>query len=365
MKILTVCKEGLETVCGKEAYEITRKKADCRKGAVIIDGVGPEKAIEYAYRTQSAHRIIELLYEESNYETFMKNLPKAEKGKSYRVRCIRVGEHPFTSLDLEQAAGKKLYSKGMSVDLDNPDIPYLVYVNENDYYFGIDLTCSDISKRPYNIFVNPGAVKATVAYSLVRLSGYKRGDVMVDPFCRSGTICIEAALYSRRYPPYFFNKDQIKFPNTREYEDSRKIFEKIDKGIVKEDENINAIDSIMPNIKAAEKNSKIAGVNKDIKFSRTEVSWLDTKFDKKQVDRIVSVYPVSSKTNSKSKIDKLYRELFYQGDFVLSDNGTICILTKEDELVKKYAKMHKFKIKEKLDLMLGEQAVRIYIIIRQ
>ena len=41
--------------------------------------------------------------------------------------------------------------------------------------------------------------------------------------------------------------------------------------------NIFAFDSQFRHIDAAKKNSKIAGINKNINFSRTEIEWLDTK----------------------------------------------------------------------------------------
>ena len=54
------------------------------------------------------------------------------------------------------------------------------------------------------------------------------------------------------------------------------------------------------------KNAKIAGVDKHINFSRVELEWLDIKFKKESIDRIITNPPISKNAN----LDKVYNEFF-------------------------------------------------------
>jgi len=57
------------------------------------------------------------------------------KNKRFAIRCRRVGDHPFTSLDVARIIGARLrpYSKG--VDLTNPDVEIFVEIRNWDAYF--------------------------------------------------------------------------------------------------------------------------------------------------------------------------------------------------------------------------------------
>ena len=90
----------------------------------------------------------------------------------------------------------------------------------------------------------------------------------------------------------------------------------------------------MQNLKSAEKNAKVAGVNKLIDFSRMDVSWLDTKFSKGEVDIVVSQLPSPSKSFAEERVEKLLKELFYQLEYILSRKGTCVFLTRAPEACK-------------------------------
>src|SRR3989338_11680466 len=47
----------------------------------------------------------------------------------------------------------------------------------------------------------------------------------------------------------------------------------------------------MVKVRSAEKNAKLAGVKKQIRFGRLDISWLDAKLDENSVDLVVSYPP--------------------------------------------------------------------------
>lgn len=65
----------------------------------------------------------------------------------------------------------------------------------------IDTTGPSLHKRGYRTLVGEAPLKETLAAAMVMLSFWKPGRRLVDPFCGSGTIPIEAALIGRRIAP--------------------------------------------------------------------------------------------------------------------------------------------------------------------
>jgi 23S rRNA (guanine2445-N2)-methyltransferase / 23S rRNA (guanine2069-N7)-methyltransferase len=65
----------------------------------------------------------------------------------------------------------------------------------------VDTSGDGLHKRGYRDFVGAAPLRETLAAALVDLSFWKRGKPLVDPFCGSGTIAIEAAMMGRRLAP--------------------------------------------------------------------------------------------------------------------------------------------------------------------
>lgn len=65
----------------------------------------------------------------------------------------------------------------------------------------IDSTGEGLHKRGYRQMSNAAPLRETIAAAMVILSRWRREDVFADPFCGSGTIPIEAALYKRNIAP--------------------------------------------------------------------------------------------------------------------------------------------------------------------
>lgn len=67
--------------------------------------------------------------------------------------------------------------------------------------FTIDTTGEGLHKRGYRDLVGNAPLRETLAAALVQLSFWYPDRPMLDPFCGSGTICIEAAMMGRNLAP--------------------------------------------------------------------------------------------------------------------------------------------------------------------
>ena len=65
----------------------------------------------------------------------------------------------------------------------------------------LDTTGPGLHKRGYRKLVGPSPIKETLAAGLIQLSHWNRDRPLLDPFCGSGTIPIEAALIGRNIAP--------------------------------------------------------------------------------------------------------------------------------------------------------------------
>ncbi len=67
--------------------------------------------------------------------------------------------------------------------------------------FTIDTTGAGLHKRGYRDLTGAAPLRETLAAALVHLSFWNRDRAMLDPFCGSGTLCIEAAMIGRNIAP--------------------------------------------------------------------------------------------------------------------------------------------------------------------
>lgn len=82
-----------------------------------------------------------------------------------------------------------------------------VYVNilKDSALVLLDTSGSGLNRRGYREYGNAAPLRETLAAALVLLSGWRTDTKLIDAFCGSGTILIEAALYALGLPP---NRDR-------------------------------------------------------------------------------------------------------------------------------------------------------------
>ena len=122
------------------------------------------------------------------------DLPELAAGASFRVTCHRSGDHPFTSMDVEREVGARLVARyGAPVDLEGYATEVRVDLRGRRLLVGVQLTRRSLGRRWPRVYAPRAALRATVAAAMVRLADPPRGGTLLDPFCGSGTIPLEAA----------------------------------------------------------------------------------------------------------------------------------------------------------------------------
>ncbi len=322
-RILLTGNPGTEDVISTEALErLTGSKVLLEKkgfGRVIIESnIEDINFISDAlYNMRSIHHGILLLSQEKiskdldALEVIKKVVEKSGIEKfltpfySFAVRAERSGEgHEYTSLDIARVVGDgvinsvmKSYGRRPPVRLNSPSIIVYAEVIEDEFRFGILLT-GDRSRhrRGYRIYDHPAALKPTLAYSMIRISRAKDGDVILDPMCGGGTIVIEAALT-------FINSKII------------------------------CVDKNPAHIKGAKMNAIAARVQNRINFLVEDARRLPEVLGEASVDVVISNPPYGIRLGDPSSVRKLYKDFLPALSRILRDGGRATIITTESNYI--------------------------------
>src|SRR3989344_6890400 len=224
MKGLAITSKGIEDTASTEIKELIRAECKIEEACIVFDFKKFEDLCLLCYKSQSVDRIVYLIGElefHNFHEEFEKFLKKADiagwikKYKNFKVECSRTGKHDFKSVDAETQFAKFILNKYKNEEprfnLKEYDIIFFIYIINDKLYFGVDFAGFELNKRLYKIFLHPGSLRGTVAYALIRESGFQKKESMLDPFSRDGVVVIESAFYSNDFPVNYFKKDKFAF----------------------------------------------------------------------------------------------------------------------------------------------------------
>ena len=143
---------------------------------------------------------------------------------------------------------------------------------KDEFVLMINTSGPGLHDRGYRVKDVPAPIKETMAAAMVSLSFFKPGRFLIDPFCGSGTIAIEAAMVARNIAPGLSRKydctwwEQI--PPELWKEEKAAAFKAIDYDA---QFKIIASDIDPRAIRAAKKNAEEAGVDDCIEFVVSDV----------------------------------------------------------------------------------------------
>lgn len=88
-----------------------------------------------------------------------------------------------------------------SVDREDADVRVFMHLANNKAAVYLDMSGAPLHRRGYRRGTGEAPLRETLAAALLRLSGWDRHSLLLDPMCGSGTIAIEAAMWSAGIAP--------------------------------------------------------------------------------------------------------------------------------------------------------------------
>ncbi|MEB3859712.1 MAG: THUMP domain-containing protein, partial [Desulfurococcales archaeon] len=277
VRILVTGNPGLEDIMALEALEEAGKYArsvrEARgQGRIIVEAEDHPALVARLARMRSAHGIVLLLYEGrvGKDRRALDTIKEAVRGSgihehlprhsTFAVEAERMGEgHEYTSMDIARAVGEAVINATVEragwkpmVRLNSPHVVVYAEVYGEDFRVGVSLSGEySMHRRGYRVYDHPAALKPSIAYSMVRISGAADGSTIVDPMCGGGTIAIEAALL---------------------FESSR----------------IACMDKSSAHLKGAIANATMAGVANRVDFILGDAREMDNYFEPETIEAIIS-----------------------------------------------------------------------------
>jgi putative N6-adenine-specific DNA methylase len=104
-------------------------------------------------------------------------------------------------VDRQRGGGAKTGRARSSVDRRNPDVPIAVFIADGRATISLDSSGAPLHMRGYRREGGEAPLRETVAAAMLHYAGWEPSVPLLDPFCGSGTIVIEAALRAANIPP--------------------------------------------------------------------------------------------------------------------------------------------------------------------
>ncbi len=348
MQALILVNKGLEKSAQKEIKLLTNKKSVIGTGCLFFE-CERDELIKLSYLGRSFTRVLEIIgiRKDLDFEIDL------EYEGAVGFKIIKETDRVSTQ-EIFDAIKKKLISKKYEIDMKHPEIPLIIFSDGEKNYLCLDYSGFDLSKRDYKIFAHKDTLKGNIIAGIL-LEEDIAGNIILDPFCKDGTIAIESAMIQQNKSINYFNKEKFAF--LRLFDLDVDCLEKLDD--LKEGIKVIAADTNFANISSAKKNSVLAEVEKEIRFLKCEIDDIDLKFEK-EIDFIITSPLQVSKVIPEKKVIKIAEQFFTRAKKILSEKGKIILLIKRvEEIYEQKGQEKGFSIIDKKEIMQGQDKIKV------
>ncbi|HEY4602478.1 MAG TPA: class I SAM-dependent RNA methyltransferase [Cerasibacillus sp.] len=170
----------------------------------------------------------------------------------------------------------------------------------------IDTSGSGLHKRGYRVLQGEAPLKETMAAALLLLTNWTPNKTLIDPFCGSGTIPIEASLIGQNIAPGFNRNFASESWNMLPQDLWDKAFEEAE-DLANYDQELNIIGSDINHkmIDASRENSQEAGLGDLIQWKQMQVKDLTIR---KEGGYIVTNPPYGKRLSADKEVETIYRD---------------------------------------------------------
>jgi len=316
------CHFGMESVLKKEltdlGYEIT--KVQDGKVYFLGDEAACARANVFLRTTERVLIKVGEFHAESFNDLFeqTKALPWERyipaDGKFWVTKANSINSKLFSTSDIQSIMKKaiverlKLKYKKEWFEESGSSYPIRVTVIKDMVTVCLDTSGESLHKRGYRKLTSQAPITETLAAALIMLTPWNKDRVLIDPFCGSGTIPIEAAMIGANIAPgirrSFLAQSWNNLFNDGIWKQARLEAEDLIRNDLQM--NIQGFDKDGEIIKIARINAKNAAVDKYIHFQQRSLSELTSN---KKYGFIITNPPYGERLEEKKNMPGLYKEI--------------------------------------------------------
>ncbi len=343
--MIAPCHFGLEAVLKKEIIDLGYDVLLVEDGRVTF--LGDEEAVCRAnIGLRTAERIlvkVGTFHAETFDELFenTKALPWEEyipaDGRFWVAKAASVKSKLFSPSDIQSIMKKAMVERLKNIyhinwfKEDGANYPVRVFLMKDEVTVGLDTTGDSLHKRGYRKFTAKAPIAENLAAAMIMLTPWREDRILVDPFCGSGTIPIEAAMMAANIAPgmkrgFTALKWEQVVPKVfwdDAYEEARSM---VDLSVKTQ---IYGYDIDEEMIRISGQNAHLAGVENLIHFEKRGVDKLknDGKYG-----FLITNPPYGERLEEKANIPPLYRKLGER--FKMLDTWSLYLITSYEEAQK-------------------------------
>lgn len=343
-ELIAPCHFGMEAVLKREIIDLGYDVTEVTDGRVTFLG-DAEALCRGNIFLRTAERIL-LKVGAFHAETFedlfqgTKALPWEEyipeDGKFWVAKAGSVKSKLFSPSDIQSVMKKAMVERLKEVyhtnwfNEEGSSYPVRVFLLKDEVTVGLDTTGESLHKRGYRKLTAKAPIAENLAAALIMLTPWNRDRILVDPFCGSGTIPIEAALLAANIAPgmkrRFTAMDWEIIPG-QVWQDALEEAQEMVRQV--SDIDIQGYDIDEKMIAIARENAKLAGVEHMIHFQRRDVAQLSHP---KKYGFLITNPPYGERLEEKAALPALYRTLGER--FALLDTWSLYLITSYEQAEK-------------------------------
>lgn len=321
-ELVVPCHFGLEAVTKREIYDLGYEITKVEDGRITFEG--DEEAVCRAnIFLRTAERVLLQVgrFRATTFEELFQGIKAIpweeyipENGKFWVKKASSIKSKLFSPSDIQSIAKKAMvermkqsYRKEWFPE-DGAPYPVRIFLLKDEVMVALDTSGDSLHKRGYRLMTSKAPLTETLAAALIMLTPWKKDRILVDPFCGSGTLPIEAAMMAANIAPGMnreFTAEQWTnlIPRQLWYDAVSEAEEMIDTDIKVD---IQGYDIDGEVVKAARDNARRAGVDHLIHFQQRAVA--DLKHPKKY-GFVISNPPYGERLEDKADLPELYTQI--------------------------------------------------------
>jgi 23S rRNA (guanine2445-N2)-methyltransferase / 23S rRNA (guanine2069-N7)-methyltransferase len=320
LKLIATCAFGLEAVVARELKELGYEARGVRSGRLAFSGDAAAVCRANLWLRSADRVLIELAaFEAADFDALFETTRDiaweewiaADAAIPVRGRSLKsqLSSVPAIQRSVKKAIVDRLLTAGGALSLPEtgPPVPVEVSIVDNVATLDVDTSGNGLHRRGYRTLAAAAQLRETLAAALVQLSFWRPERQLLDPFCGTGTIVIEAAMIGRRLAPgrnRTFAAEGWPSFSAEAWQTARQ--EAADSALPMLPLRIIGCDADDESLRLARYHAGLAGVGEDVHFQQHEFSELTSS---RNYGCVVTNPPYGVRMGEEEEIERLYRSM--------------------------------------------------------
>ena len=321
-ELFAPCHFGLEAVLKREIIDLGYEVTEVVDGRVSFEG--DEEAIARCnVFLRTTERVMlkvgsfkavtfDELFEKTKALPWENFIPK--DGKFWVKKASSIKSKLFSPSDIQRIVKKAIVDRLsgkyniLRFPEDGSEYPIRITILKDEVTVGLDTSGESLHKRGYRRLTVKAPITETLAAALISLTPWKKDRLLIDPFCGSGTIPIEAAMIGLNIAPGMKRDFQAMawdniLPKSLFKEAKKEAEDLIDRDTKL---SIQGYDLDTSALDAARGNLTLAGLEGNIHFQQRDMRDISSA---KKYGFIITNPPYGERLEEKEAMPKLYEEM--------------------------------------------------------